>query len=158
MSIGKLDDIDVSVAFSGLSYEDAYKVTIQHETMHLLQKPCPCEMKSNPNIERLISFSKYFNNLTVNPLYFSWLAEASAEMNKMMYSNVPALSYTTMIGYMQSITMVNLIRNEFSMNSMYDLAFNQDINDLYMFFDVKTPEDKREVLNLIYSIEILQQI
>gem|GEM_PF-3064461 len=79
-------------------------------------------------------------------------------MNKMMYSNVPALSYTTMIGYMQSITMVNLIRNEFSMNSMYDLAFNQDINDLYMFFDVKTPEDKREVLNLIYSIEILQQI
>jgi len=147
----------IGVAFSNLSYDDTYKVTIQHEVMHLLQKPCPCELEKNSNIDRSVSFSKFFNNIDVNPLYFSWLAESSAEMNKMDYSNVPALSYKTMIGYMQSITMPNLIRNDFSMNSMYDLSFSQDINDLYKFFDVKTTEDKLEVLNLIYTIEIFQQ-
>ena len=128
-----------------------------HEIIHLLQKGCNCDLNKNANLKRNFGFSYAFKNLEVNSLDFTWLYEASAEKNMMNVTGHDPLVYKNMIGYLESLSLVNLLNDNYKVNDTEKLSFKRDINDLYNYFGVTTEKDKKEILNLMYSIEVMQQ-
>ncbi len=128
-----------------------------HEINHLLQKGCNCDLKNNPNLKNNFGLSYSFNNLKVNSLNFSWLYEASAEKNMMNYTGHDLLVYKNMIGYLESLSLVNILNDNYNVNDTEELSFKRTLDDLYKYFNVSSASDKLEILNLMYSIEVMQQ-
>lgn len=128
-----------------------------HEIIHLLQKGCNCDLNKNTNLKRNFGISYGFKNLEVNSLDFTWLYEASAEKNMMNLTGHDPLVYKNMIGYLESLSLVNLLNPSYSVNDTEELSFKRDLNELYSYFGVTTDKDKKEILNMMYSIEVMQQ-
>ena len=128
-----------------------------HEIVHFLQKGCNCDLNKNTNLKRNFGFSYAFNNLEVNSLDFTWIYEASAEKNMMNLTGHDPLVYKNMIGYLESLSLVNLLNDSYSVNDTEELSFKRDLKDLYTYFNVTTDRDKKEILNMMYSIEVMQQ-
>lgn len=128
-----------------------------HEIIHFLQKGCNCDLNKNTNLKRNFGFSYTFKNLEVNSLDFTWIYEASAEKNMMNSTGHDPLVYKNMIGYLESLSLVNLLNDSYSVNDTEELSFKRNLNDLYDYFGVTTDKEKKEILNLMYSIEIMQQ-
>lgn len=128
-----------------------------HEIVHLLQKGCNCDLNNNSNLKRNFGFSYEFENLEVNSLDFTWIYEASAEKNMMNLTGHDPLVYKNMIGYLESLSLVNLLNDNYSVNDTEKLSFKRDLNDLYDYFGITTDNEKKEILNMMYSIEVMQQ-
>lgn len=128
-----------------------------HEIVHLLQKGCNCDLENNSNLKRNFGISYGFNNVKVNSLDFTWLYEASAEKNMMNLTGHDPLVYQNMIGYLESLSLVNLVDDNYNVKGTEELSFKRSLNDLYNYFEVTTDGEKKEILNMMYSIEIMQQ-
>lgn len=128
-----------------------------HEINHLLQKGCNCDLNNNKNLKRNFGISYGFNNVKVNSLDFTWLYESSAEKNMMNLTGHEPLVYQNMIGYLESLSLVNLFNDNYSVADTEKLSFKRDLNNLYTYFDVTSDKDKKEILNMMYSIEVMQQ-
>lgn len=130
---------------------------LKHEIVHLLQKGCNCDLNENQNLKRNFGICYGFKDIEINSLDFTWFYEASAEKNMVNYTGHSPLVYKNMIGYLESLSIVNLVSDSYKVNDTEELSFKRSINDLYKYFDVTTESDKKEVLNLMYSIEVMQQ-
>lgn len=126
-----------------------------HEINHLLQKGCNCDAQKNDLIHNY-GFSYSFKDSEINSLDFTWIYEASAEKNMCNYTNHEPLVYKNMIGYLESLSLISLVNDNFSVNDTEALSFNRTLDSLYKFFNVSEEKDKKEILNLMYSIEIMQ--
>lgn len=135
-----------------LSYSN--KSVIEHEIIHLLQKHCKCDVEKNSNLKKNYGVSYAFNNLDVNSLDFTWLYESSAEKCVQNYTGAEPMTYIKMINYLESLTLVNLL-NDNSYPCEY-LSFNKGLENLYEYFNVSTEKDKKELLKMLYSIQIMQ--
>lgn len=127
-----------------------------HEINHFLQKGCNCDLNNNDNLKRNFGISYGFNNVKVNSLDFTWLYEASAEKNMMNLTSHEPLVYQNMIGYLESLSLVNLLNDNYKVADTEKLSFKRNLDDLYTYFDV-ADGDKKEILNMMYSIEVMQQ-
>ncbi len=127
-----------------------------HEINHLLQKGCNCDLNKNSNLKRNYGFSYGFKNIGVNSLDFSWIYEASAEKNMVNYTGHEPLVYKNRIGYLESLSLVNITNENYKVNDTEKLSFKRDLNDLYNYFNVSSDKDKREILNMMYSLEVMQ--
>lgn len=130
---------------------------IVHEIMHILQKECNCDLAINPNLKENLGVSYNFKNLDVNSLKFSWLYEASAEKHVYNYTGHNVLTYKTMISYLESLSLVNILNSNYEVNGTENLSFKRGLDSLYEYFGAMTETEKQEVLNLMYSIEVMQQ-
>ena len=128
-----------------------------HEIVHFLQKGCNCDLNKNTNLKRNFGFSYAFKNLEVNSLDFTWIYESSAEKNMMNVTGHNPLVYKNMIGYLESLSLVNLLNDNYKVNDTEKLSFKRDLKDLYNYFGVTSDKDKKEILNMMYSIEVMQQ-
>lgn len=140
-----------------LSNESKENDIIIHEIMHLLQKGCNCDLNNNKNLEQNFGVAFKFNNLDVNSLKNSWLYEASAEKCMVNYTNNEIVTYKTKISYLESLSLTNLLNDNYNINDTENLSFKRSLDDLYKYFNVETDGEKMEILNLMYSIEIMQQ-
>lgn len=61
-----------------------------------------------------------------------------------------------MIGYLESLSLINLVNDNFSVNDTEKLSFSRSLDSLYGFFNVSEENDKKEILNMMYSIEVMQ--
>ncbi len=128
-----------------------------HEIIHLLQKGCNCDLNLNDNLKRNFGISYGFKNVKLNSLDFSWLYEASAEKSMQNYTGHDPLVYKNMISYLESLSIVNLVNDTYKVNDTENLSFKRGYEELYKFFDAETESEKRDILNLMYSIQIMQQ-
>lgn len=136
--------------------EGTDKDVLIHEINHLLQKGCNCDLNKNSNLKRNFGFSYGFKNIGVNSLDFSWIYEASAEKNMVNYTGHEPLVYKNRIGYLESLSLVNITNENYKVNDTEKLSFKRDLNDLYNYFNVSSDKDKREILNMMYSLEVMQ--
>lgn len=136
--------------------EGTDKDVLIHEINHLLQKGCNCDLNKNSNLKRNFGFSYGFKNIGVNSLDFSWIYEASAEKNMVNYTGHEPLAYKNRIGYLESLSLVNITNENYKVNDTEKLSFKRDLNDLYNYFNVSSDKDKREILNMMYSLEVMQ--
>lgn len=130
---------------------------IKHEIIHLLQKGCNCDLEKNENLKRNFGICYGFKNIEINSLDFTWFYEASAEKNMVNYTGHDPLVYKNMIGYLESLSIVNLVKETYKVNDTENLSLKRNLSDLYEYFGATLEEDKKEVLNLMYSIEVMQQ-
>ncbi|MBR4084860.1 MAG: hypothetical protein IKK33_11325 [Lachnospiraceae bacterium] len=147
------------ITMIGLTNEesDVYCV-LTHEIIHLLQKGCNCDISLNEDLVINYGMSFRYDGLKVNSLDNVWLYDAAAEKCMSNYRGIGPITYKNMIGYLESLSMVNIINDDFRVHDTEHLLFERDIEKLYDFFDVTTEEDKREILNMLYSIEVMQNL
>ena len=130
---------------------------VTHETIHIIQMDSPESYDINTNLVGSYGFVREFKDLKVNSLNNLWLIEASAEKCMCSYENQEAITYQNFINYMESFAMINLVNDNYKVNDAEHLVYKDNLSDLYNFFGAKTDSEKREVLNMMYSVEIMQQ-
>lgn len=147
----------VMIEITNINYGDnTERKTLVHEIVHLLQKGCNCDQFDNDFIHNF-GFSYNFKRTNDTSLDFTWLYEASAEKNMCNYLNTEPMTYKNMIGYLESLSFVNLVKDDYKVNDTEKLSFYHNLDALFKFFDAETDEEKNEILKLMYSIEIMQQ-
>ena len=130
---------------------------VTHETIHIIQMGCPDTHTLNPNLVCSYGFVREFKDLEVNSLNNLWLIEASAEKCMCNYENQKPITYQNYINYMESFAMINLVNDNYHVNDAEHLVYKDNLSDLYDFFGAKTDAEKKEILNMMYSIQVMQQ-
>lgn len=136
--------------------KNAESDVIIHEIVHLLQKGCKCDIKNNQHLLHNFGISYKFDNVSVNSLDYSWFYESSAEKEMVNYTNDNPITYKNMIGYLESISLTNILNDNYKVNDTEKLSYKHSIEEIYNLFNVTTESDKNEILKLMYSIEVMQ--
>lgn len=135
--------------------ENADDIVIAHETEHLLQKLCTKTI-NNQNVEYAYGYNVKFKDLPVNSIYHNWLIEASAENLACAIFDSEPTTYKYKIGYLNSLTFTRILKDDFNVYDVERLTQQQDINKVFKVFDCETEEEKIEFLNMMESINIIE--
>ena len=146
--------IDLKTIETYLTGENAKEKTYEHEIYHLFQRMCPdAQIKDYTQIGP----SQYFEDLAVNSLHWNWLYEAAAEkltMNR--WETMTALVYQNMVGYLKSLDLIAMLRPEYENAAVEELTLSVDPERLYAMSYAETEAERTEIVNLLYSIDYLQ--
>ncbi len=133
---------------------DAYKETIMHEAVHIIQRSCDDDEKNNPG--KNIGISYKWVDFDVNPLDFNWFYEASAEKCRVNLTKSEPLVYQNMINYLESLSFSTILNDKVSVNQTENLNLQKNLDKLFEQFNCKTEKEKIEIINMMMSINIIQ--
>jgi len=146
--------IDLKTIETYLVGENAKEKTYEHEIYHLFQRMCPDAQIAG---YYQIGPSQYWDNLEVNSLHWNWLYESAAEKFSMdHYETMDPLVYKNMVGYLKSLDLITLISPNYEQSAVEESTLVVDEDNIFKLLGAKTPEEKREVIYLLYSIDYLQ--
>lgn len=134
--------------------DDINQTTFYHEMMHAFQ--FACEDIKKPDEDRM-GITHTYDSLEVNPLSWYWLLEGSAEMNMSQYLDVRYSTYKNMIGYIHSLNIVANLNTENEYVQIEKICFQRDLEKFFEVMDVSSKSEKREIIKMMYSIEIIQE-
>ena len=134
--------------------DDIEQTTFYHEMMHAFQFACDDIKK--PDEDRMGIIHTY-DELEINPLSWYWLLEGSAEMNMSQYLGVRYSTYKSKITYIDSINFVSNIGKGDDLVQTEKLCFQRDLNKLFEHLGMTSEKEKREIIKMMFSIEILQE-
>lgn len=139
----------------GMTKEQVYKKLIFHEIMHMFQKSSPEMEKANKYyFNSGIAYS--WKDLKVNPLMFDWFVEASAEKNEADYTDGKTILYQDFVAHLDSLSLSTILNDNVQVNQTENLCFSNKLDKLFEQFDCKTNDEKKEVIKLLYAIDIMQ--
>ena len=132
--------------------------TIAHEIVHLFQRMCPKHVNENYT---QIGNSQYFNSLEkegkVNSIHYQWLYEAAAEQMSMnLHGAATPIVYENMVGYLHTLDLITLIRPGYKEDSIAVSQLSNNKNAIYEVLGAKSQEEKKEIINMLYSICYIQ--
>ncbi len=133
---------------------DAYKETIMHEGVHIIQRSCDDDEKVN--VGKNIGISYKWDDFDVNPLDFKWLYEASAEKCQVNLTKDKPLVYQNMINYLESLSFSTILDNNVTVKQTENLSLQKNLDKLFEQFNCKTEKQKIELINMMMSINIIQ--
>lgn len=131
---------------------DVYESTVTHEIIHLLQKNC----QDNNQYAYSIGNSYQFEDLSVNPLFYNWFYEGSAEKlanNKTQYK---PLVYEYYINYIESLNLVSALNKNNSSTAVEETTLSNSLDNLYKVFGAETESQKKEIIKLMFSLDIIE--
>lgn len=132
--------------------ENSFNETIAHEATHLCQIDCPDMKEYGEHIG--ISFES--DNVTVNGLSSVWLNEAVAEKKGSEITGEEVSTYLPQIGYLYAMEASTIFDQDNSKDCICDLTYTNNLDELYRVFNCQTEEEKKEILDMMYSITIQQ--
>lgn len=124
-----------------LNVSNAFKKTIVHESMHLIQKRIEPQ---NAGI------SYKFGDLSVNPLYNAWYLETSAEKNA-SFINGEEINYKSEMLYLDGL----ILASSFNNKRVENINFNNDLNKFNSMFSCDGLISDTELANMMFSIDII---
>ncbi len=130
---------------------DIYRLTVSHETMHILQCRC-CDLIQAEN-DHFIGTSYVFESLEINPLKNSWLYEASAELNATLRLNSAPTTYQYMIDNLESISLATILNDNNKVRQLEKFSFTQDEASVYKQLEF---EDETDAIEFLYTVELLR--
>lgn len=133
---------------------DAKRDILLHESKHLIQKSCVDN--ENNEKETKIGISHEWNELDVNPLKWNWFYEASAEKAMCNQTGNDVITYKYLVSYLDSITMATVLNDNVSADQTEYLCFQRDPEKLYEQFGCKNDDEKKELIKMMYTIDVLQ--
>lgn len=138
-----------------LTGSNMYSVLV-HEAMHIIQYGCECE--EIEGCTRRCGLAHAYSETTMEQDYsdWIWLAEGSAERMASLYANVEPMTYANMVNYIQSLDLATMLDSSVPANYVETLYFYNDLDKLFSLFDAETDEQKQEIYQMIYSLEIMQ--
>jgi len=131
------------------SNQDVEKSTIGHEAVHLIQKSCKDNVYSIGN-------SYKFEDLAVNPLFYNWFYEGSAEKLMTNMYNYSPLVYEYYINYINSLGLSTILNNNNYVNQPEETTLSPSLDPLFNMFGCKTENEKKEIIKLMYSLDIIE--
>ena len=138
---------------NNITKEEMVKNVIVHEIEHLI------EYKSNDlndkNGLEAGPFRRY-DNVSVNPLWCSWILESSAELEMANYLNVSPSTYRKPISYMKSYVISRIFEDDFDIDSFKDISFTNNLEELFEKLGIVSKSDKMDFLKFAYSVELGQ--
>ena len=137
-----------------LNKQDIFKDIVSHETIHLLQKSCIDTLKIKDSLGNSIKFE----DLTVNPLYWSWFFEGCAEKMSMNYTGDAAVTYQTYVGYIDSFSLSTILCDDNYVDQILQTSISKNLDSLFKTFNAKTDEQKKEIINMMFSLDIIQRL
>lgn len=141
-----------------LNQDDSIKRVIDHEVAHLFQRMCPDHrLEGLTQIGNSEYFDKLENDHKINTLHFQWLYEAAAEQMSMKNNNAKTpLIYKNMVSYLHTLDLITLIRPGYEENSIAISQLSNDHKKILEVFGAKTPEEEKEIIEMLYSICYIQ--
>lgn len=136
-----------------LTSSNMYSVLV-HETMHILQFGCQCEKIKG--CTRRFGFAHAYDDWEQDYANWTWLGEGSAERMACLYANVEPMTYQNMVNYILTMDLATVLRDDIPANYIETLYFYDDANRLFSLFDADTETKKKEIYQMIYSLEIMQ--
>ena len=136
-------------------YDNSFEIIISHEANHLIQK-LSTNTRDKQGISRGYGFNVAFDDLRVNSLYLNWLIEASAESLADKQYGVKPMTYKTKISYLNSLSYVMLLDDDFNMYDIEKLTQQQSLDKVFDKFKCTSDNEKIELLKLLESINIIQ--
>lgn len=140
--------------FSLYTERNCYDEIMYHECVHLIQYK-NSNFKDSDGVE-IGPFVNYVDSEQVNPLYLSWIIESSAEMKMSQALDTDITTYSTMIGYLKTVNLALTPSLNYKNNDFYDICYKEDFNSIFNLFEAKTYEQKKQVINILFSIELSQ--
>lgn len=134
--------------------DDIEQTTFYHEMMHAFQ--FACDDIKNPDEDRM-GITHTYDELEINPLSWYWLLEGSAEMNMSQYLGVRYSTYKNMIGYIHSLNIVANLNAGDEFVQIEKICFQKDLEKFFEMLDITDETEKREIIKMMYSIEIIQE-
>lgn len=144
---------------AALEGENTIERTIVHEVVHLFQRMCPDhQIKGLTQIGNSQYVDRYDETKeAVNSLHFQWLYEAAAEKISMnQYDAKTPLVYTNMVGYLNTLDLITLIRPDYNEQSIAISQMSTNPDAIYEVFGAKTEEEKKEIAHMLFSICYIQ--
>lgn len=135
--------------------ETVFEKTEVHEIMHMFQSCCE-DLKETNTYETNYGICYSWEDLKVNTLMFKWFLEASAEKNMVNYMSGNPLVYTYSIGYLESMSLSTILDNNVKVNQTENLCFSNKLELLFNQFNCNSYEDQKELIKMMYSIDIMQ--
>lgn len=133
--------------------DDIEKTTFYHEMMHAFQFACDDLKKGN---EDRVGICYRDNDQKREPLFYNWLIEGSAEMNMSQYLGVRYSTYKNKISYVESVNFISNVGSGDERIRTEKLCFQRDANKLFEQLEVTEENEKKEIIKMMYSIELLQ--
>jgi hypothetical protein len=127
--------------------KDETSDVLTHEIMHIIQSDC---LEHDTKFEVGVGYKDM--DLSINPLYYSWLIEASAEKEMAKLTGNETLTYEYQIGYMESLALALTLDTDYEVGEIEDINLYKDQDKLFEMF--KLPQD--EVMKMLYSLEIIE--
>lgn len=134
--------------------DDIEHTTFYHEMMHAFQFACDDIKK--PDEDRM-GVTHSYGELEINPLSWYWLLEGSAEMNMSQYLGVRYSTYKSKITYIDSLNFVSNTGQGKDLLQTEKLCFQRDMNKLFEHLGMTSEKEKREIIKMMFSIEIIQE-
>ena len=132
---------------------DAFRQIIYHEAMHIIQSVC----NDKEDIGKLeLGICYKYDDLKVNPLYWSWFLEAAAEKEMGKILGEDTHTYSAPIGYYDSLILCSILNENVSVGDVESLSFEKKVDSLFKALNATTNEEKMEIIKMMYSIEIMQ--
>lgn len=138
---------------------ETLKQVIIHEVMHLIQYSASDSKDANgleAGICRMYNLPNSEKRLGVDSLWNSWLLEAAAELKMADYMNIEPGTYAKRISYARSYNLSRFNELDLGTQKIEDVVFDHSLEEAYQNLELKTPEEQREFLNFLYSIELIQ--
>jgi hypothetical protein len=136
--------------------DQAVSIAYSHEVEHLFQK-VSTEARQALGVERAYGFCRVFPDLDINPLYFNWFLEASAEKLAIALYDSEPTTYTTKIGYLDSLTYAGMFRDGVSPVDIPRLSQQHSLERVFELFDLDAYERQIEFLNMMWAINVIQE-
>ena len=141
---------------NSLGDSDFFYKVICHEANHLVQINSEIE-KKNEKYDRNMGILYTWNDLNVNPLGYQWLIESSAEkiMQDETKEKLGKVMYEDMIKDLDSLSLSCIFNENIDSLTIPKLTLQQDLNKLFELFNCKNDKDKEEIVNMLYTFEIV---
>lgn len=130
-----------------------YSVLV-HETIHILQYGCQCELYNG--CQRRCGIAHSYPNQEQDYSDWVWLAEGSAERLASLYANVEPMTYKTLVNYILSLDLATMLQNDVPANYVETICFYPDVDKIFSLFNANTETEKYEIYQMIYALEMMQ--
>lgn len=146
---------DSTNSWGGITHNDEFfNNMIYHEAYHIYQVACECNTQ---NGELRFGINHEYDELDVNSLCWYWLVEASAEMNACELLNIEYGTYHAKIGYVDTLNYILSLSGSNETANIQDINFTHETKKIFELFDMTDKDDMYELIEMMYSIEIIQQ-
>lgn len=125
--------------------------TVKHESDHLIQVSYP----KNDEFKYNMGMSYSYNNLSVNPLYWQWYVEGSAEKLTLNKIDDSPFSYKDQVKGLESLTLATIADKDNDVADIEKLSLQKDLNKLFEYFNATTDNQKEEIIKMMFSYDII---
>ena len=130
---------------------DMLERTVKHESDHLIQVSYP----RNDEFKYNMGMSYSYSNLSVNPLYWQWYVEGSAEKLTLKEIGDAPYSYRDQVKGLESLTLATIADRDNEITDIEDLSLQKDLNKLFEYFNATTDKQKEEIIKMMFSYDII---